>query len=169
MKKILVVVVMAVLALPVVSVAQKLGHINSQELLSLMPEIKEAEAKLKAKATEHQKQMKDLETQLQKEGKEYSEAMQAKKLTLDEQKSKVEELQALEQKVQAYGMEAQKDMQKTQVNLMNPIREKAQKAIQEVGKKNGFTYIFDISVGSIVYVASDSQDILPLVKKQLGI
>ncbi|MBS9768899.1 MAG: OmpH family outer membrane protein [Flavobacteriaceae bacterium] len=169
MKKILVVVFVAMLALPVMSVAQKLGHINSQQLLSLMPESKAAEAKLKAKGTELEKQMKDLQTQYQKLFKEYADAMQAKSLTPDAQKSKEESLQAMQQKIQAYQVQAQKDVEKLQADLLSPIFEKANKAIQEVGKKNGFTYIFDTSARSIVYVASDSQDILPLVKKQLGI
>ncbi len=169
MKKILVVFVFAILALPVVSVAQKLGHINSQQLLSLMPESKTAEETLKAKGAGLEKQMKDLQTQYQKLFKEYADAMQAKKLTPDAQKAKEESLQAMQQKIQAYQIQAQKDIQKLEADLLNPILEKANKAIQAVGKKNGFTYIFDTSARSIVYIAKDSKDILPLVKKELGI
>ena len=46
---------------------------------------------------------------------------------------------------------------------------KAQNAIEAVAKANGFTYIFDISAGGIVYFSDNSIDVLPLVKKELGI
>ena len=52
--------------------------------------------------------------------------------------------------------------------LMQPVMEKALNAIKEVGKENGFTYIFDMNAG-ILYAAENSQDVLPLVKKKLGL
>ena len=42
-------------------------------------------------------------------------------------------------------------------------------AIKEVGKENGFTYVFDLSAGGILYFADNTEDILPLVKKKLGL
>ncbi len=153
MKKILVVVMAVMLSFPVVSVAQKLGHINSQELLSLMPESKAAQEKLKAKGQEI----------------EYAQAMEAKTLTAEAQKAKEESLQAMQGKIKAYQEQAQKDMEKMQGDLINPILEKANKAIQDVGTKNGFTYIFDTSARSIVFVSPTSENVLPLVKKELGI
>ncbi len=53
--------------------------------------------------------------------------------------------------------------------LLHPIYEKATNAIKEVGKENGFTYIFDLNSGGVVYVAETSEDVLPLVKKKLGL
>lgn len=169
MKKILVLVFAAILALPVVSMAQKLGHINSQELLSVMPESKAAETKLKAKEQEIQAQMKDLQTQYQGLFKEYAEAMEGGKMTAEAQKAKEDSLQAMQTKIRSYQEQAQKDLEKLQKELLSPIFTKANTAIQSVGKKNGFTYIFDTSARSIVYVAPTSQDILSLVKTELGI
>ena len=45
---------------------------------------------------------------------------------------------------------------------------KAQNAINEVAKESGYTYIFDISLGSFAYV-EESRDIMHLVKSKLGI
>ncbi len=169
MKRILVLVFAAMLALPVVSLAQKLGHINSQQLLSLMPESKAAESQLKTKGQEIETQLKDLNTQFQTQYKEYAEAMQNGSLAGDVQKTKEEGLQAIQQKIQAYQAQAQKDLEKLREDLLNPIFDKANNAIQSVGKKNGFTYIFDTSSRSLVFVSDSSEDILPLVKKELGI
>jgi len=42
--------------------------------------------------------------------------------------------------------------------------------IKDVGKANGFTYIFDVAKGSILYFdTSKSTDVLPLVKTKLGL
>ena len=39
--------------------------------------------------------------------------------------------------------------------------------ISDVAKENGYTYIFDISGGAIIYHAENSSNILPLVKTKL--
>lgn len=169
MKKILVVLFAAMLTLPVVSTAQKLGHINSQELLSLMPESKAAELTLSSKEQEIQKQMQDLQKQYQGLFKEYADGIEAKTMSADDQKAKEESLQAMQTKIRAYQEQAQTDLEKLQKDLLGPIFEKANKAIQTVGTTNGFTYIFDTSARSIVFVSPKSEDILPLVKKELGI
>jgi outer membrane protein len=52
--------------------------------------------------------------------------------------------------------------------VLSPLLEKAQNAINQIAEENNYTYIFDISLGSIVY-GQDSMDIMPLVKEKLGI
>ena len=53
---------------------------------------------------------------------------------------------------------------------MQPVLQKAEKAIKDVAKENGFTYIFDLARGPIIYFDETmSIDILPLVKAKLGI
>ncbi|MFC2096669.1 OmpH family outer membrane protein [Bacteroidota bacterium] len=47
--------------------------------------------------------------------------------------------------------------------------DKAQAAIEKVAKANGFTYVFDLGAGGLLYFSDQSIDILPLVKKELGI
>ena len=91
--------------------------------------------------------------------KTYSEAMRA---------TTEEELQGLQQRIQRFQETDMAQLEKTQNDLMQPVMEKALNAIKEVGKENGFTYIFDMNAG-ILYAAENSQDILPLVKKKLGL
>ena len=61
-------------------------------------------------------------------------------------------------------------MQERQSELMKPLVDRAKKAIEEVAKENGYSYIFDTStgVGALLYTP-ESDDIMPLVKKKLGI
>jgi outer membrane protein len=62
-------------------------------------------------------------------------------------------------------------MQDKQVELFTPITEKADKAIKDVGKENGFIYIFDVSPPSQVtyFDESKSTNVMQLVKTKLGI
>jgi len=59
-------------------------------------------------------------------------------------------------------------LQKKEQSLLQPIIDKAKNAINEVAKEGSFTYILDSSVGVVLY-SVESDDILPLVKKKLGL
>ncbi|MEI3155732.1 MAG: OmpH family outer membrane protein [Odoribacter sp.] len=61
------------------------------------------------------------------------------------------------------------NLDKEQKSLMQPIIDKAMNAIKAVGKENGFTYIYDMNGGAILYAADNTEDVLPLVKKKLGL
>ena len=53
--------------------------------------------------------------------------------------------------------------------LLQPIIEKAKKAIDDVAAENGFLYVFDMSMGAILYNSDQSVDLMPLVLKKLGV
>ena len=76
------------------------------------------------------------------------------------------ELIALYQKVQGWQNQAQEMYQQKAQEKIAPIRTKAMDAIRVVAKENGYTYVLDINA---VIVAPPGDDILPLVKKKLGI
>ena len=78
-------------------------------------------------------------------------------------------MQELRTRIQRFQETAMNELDKAQQDLMQPITEKAMNAIREVAKENGFTYIFDLNAGPILYTSENSQDILPLVKKKLGL
>ena len=57
-----------------------------------------------------------------------------------------------------------------QAELFKPITDKADKAIKEVGKENGFIYVFDLSGGQLIYYdETKSTNILTLAKAKLGL
>ncbi len=92
-------------------------------------------------------------------------------MTEAEARAKEEELSELSQRVQIFRQTAAQDLQKKQQELITPVLQKVQAAVQQVGVNNGFTFIFERSgsAGLIVYNGQKSIDITPLVKKQLGI
>ena len=145
----------------------KFGHINSAELLSLMPERDSAQAKI-------QQYAKDLEGELEIMNVEYSNKLndyleKQDILTPLVKQTKEQELSEFQSRIQDFTNNAQQDLQQQEAQMIQPIIQKAEKAIKDVAKENGFTYIFDLSRGAVIYFSEQSEDILPLVLKKLGL
>jgi len=145
----------------------KIGHINSQDLMQAMPESDSAQVKL-------EKMTKDLENQFQAMQKEYDNKYKefvSKKDTYTEliRQTKSTELQEIGGRIQQFQQSAEQDIQLQRMNTYKPILEKANKAIAEVAKENGFTYILDLAQGGVIFYSETSTDILPLTKQKLGL
>ena len=149
----LVAVAAFMLAAMSVSAQVKLGHINTQELIQAMPETAEARKTLETKQTEIENELTNMQESFRTKLEEYSKSAETMSDVI--RASKEQELQELQRS--------------TEQELFQPIMDKALNAIKEVGKENGFTYVFDLSAGGILYFADNTEDILPLVKKKLGL
>ena len=152
-KKILFVAAVAISAFGAQAQA-KIGNVNSQEIFTLMPEVKAAETTLNEVQTKYQNEYKALQD------KETPDAIRQRREG---------ELQELQTKIQNFSSVAAQDMQQQQQRLMAPIQEKIMTAIKAVGEENGFTYILDVNSGTIVYTGKDAIDVTPLVKDKLGL
>jgi|SRR5690606_766954 outer membrane protein len=144
----------------------KLGYINSNELLSQMPEVRAADSTLQVYARSYQEQLETMGKEYQKKIQEY----QAQEKTMSDavKEVKAKEIQQLGERIQSTEQSAQEKISKRREEVYSPIIEKAENAIKEVGKSNNYDYIFDTSSGALLYY-KDADDILPLVKAKLGI
>ena len=147
--------------------AQKLGHIETEKLIKAMPEMAAAEKTLQAKQDELTKEMTNLRDQYQKLITEYTE--NSKTYSEVVRQSKEQEIGGLQQRIQNFQEIASNDLEKSKNDLLQPVMDKALNAIKEVAKENGFTYIFDMSSGVLLFTDDNAEDILPLVKKKLGL
>jgi outer membrane protein len=144
----------------------KLGYIDSNELLEMMPGKDSVQQAL-------QEYGKALETQLQTMYAEYQTKVQdyqANSRTMSDiiRQTKEKELADLETRIQTFQQQADTDLQDKQVELLQPILDKAKNAITAVAKENGYTYIFDVGTGAFLYYEK-GDNILPLVKTKLGL
>jgi outer membrane protein len=147
------------------SIAQnKFGYIDSQELLQLMPERKTAESEVQNFAKSLEAQLGSMTAEYQQSLQEY----QANEATYTDlvKQDKEAEIIGLQERIQTFQQNAQQSLQEKEQKVLEPIYAKARKAIENVAKEGGFTYIFDKSQGSILY-AKDSENVLGLVKKKL--
>ena len=169
MKKAFIAALVAMLAFGGNAMAQKtikLGHINSNDLMQIMPGRDSAQAALQKEVEELQAEMEAMKKEYENKVNDYM----AKRDQLSEliRKSKESDLQAMGARIEEFQANAQKLLEERQEALLKPIIDRAKKAIEEVGKENGYTYIFDAGVGAVLY-SQDSDDIMPLVKKKLGL
>ena len=169
MKKAFIVALVAMLAFGGNAMAQKtikLGHINSNDLMQIMPGRDSAQTALQKEVEELQADMEAMKKEYETKVNDYM----AKRDQLSEliRKSKESDLQAMASRIEEFQANAQKLLEERQEALLKPIIDRAKKAIEEVGKENGYTYIFDAGVGAVLY-SQDSDDIMPLVKKKLGL
>lgn len=145
---------------------QKFGHIDSNELLKLMPGRDSAEIKIKNYATTLENQLKGMQSELETKYQTYltNEANYTDLIKQTQQK----ELQDIQARIEAFQASAQDDLEKKQNELLKPIIDKAKAAIEKVGKDNQYTYIFDAGIGILLY-SDPTEDILPMVKAELNL
>jgi outer membrane protein len=169
MKKIFVIVILLVagMASQVNAQTLKFGHIDIQQLITVMPERATAMANLEKTAGELEDLLGTMQTELQTMFQEYT----TKRETMSEivRKAKEEDIQTKQQRIETFRAQAEQQIQQKQQESMAPIIAKADSAISVVAKEQGLIYVFDISSRVVVYQSPQSVDVLPLVKKKLGI
>ncbi|MDR2026516.1 MAG: OmpH family outer membrane protein [Prevotellaceae bacterium] len=146
----------------------KFAHVNTAEIWALMPDLDSVKVKLEKTGRELQAILDESRAEVDKKYKEYEENQKTWSQVVIE--SKQAELLELNKRIQTQEQNAQARLQQEQQKLVEPVQKKLKDAVDKVGKSNGFTYVFDISIGSPIYVnETQSTDIGALVKKELGI
>lgn len=169
MKKILTVLFVAVLAMGGNAMAQKtvkLGHINSNDLMQIMPGRDSAQSTLQAEVADLENTLKTMQSELETRYNDYMEKQNQMSDLIKQTRQR--ELQDIGARIEEFQKNAQKQLQDRESELLKPIIDRAKKAIEDVAKENGYTYVFDAGVGALLY-SQDSDDIMPLVKKKLGL
>ena len=162
MKKI---IIAMMLALPMIASAQKFGHVNTQELFAQMPEMNQVKLKMDTIQNQYEMQLASMNEEIQRKAQDY----QAQEATMPDAVKQIrqQELQEMQQRIQLFYQTAEQDIQKKQQELLLPVHEKMVKAIKTVGDREGYTYIFDSA--AMRYIAEGANDVMPAVKKELGI
>lgn len=149
--------------------AQKYGFMSSSDIIQQMPDVKAADAQLiefqKSLEAEGKKKMDKFQTSYQAYLNEVDEGLLSQ-LQIQERE---ELLAKSRQDIGKFEQEAQMKIAQKREELLGPILEKVDKAIQEVGKENNFTFIFDTSASGTLLYAPEGDDISSLVKAKLGI
>jgi outer membrane protein len=169
MRRIKITLLMFVLVVSTAATAQKtakIGHINSNELLSAMPE----RALVQKELEEYANTLKLTLDVMRKEYETKVADFQSKQDVMTDiiKENKIREITDLEKRITEFQQTAEADLQKKEQSLLQPIIDKAKIAIDDVAKEQGYTYILDSSVGVVLY-SVDSDNVLTLVKAKLAI
>ncbi len=143
----------------------KIGHVDIAEILAVLPERDSAAAVIEKETKEMQSTYDDMTAVYNKMLDDYEKEQST--YTEPVKKNKESELLDKEKRLQEFEQNASANLQKRNADLIQPILNKILKAIDKVAAENGFTYIFDVSKGSVVYTSKESQNINQLVLKIL--
>ena len=148
--------------------AQKYGHLNSQQLLMELPEVKEADNKLVAYQKQLENDFAAKGTAFENEYKAFLEKANSGNFTDVQLQKEQESLTIKQQNLQKLQSESQQKILLKREELFAPILKKVEDAIKMVGKENGYTMIFDSSLGVMLH-GDDSLDVYASVKAKLGL
>lgn len=142
------------------------AHIDTQALIEAMPEMKAAQNQLEKLQKTYDTEIKTLMKEVETKAQQYGNEQESK--TEEENVKRVQEIQSMQSNIADYREQALKDLQNKEIDLFQPILEKARNAIQKVGRAQGFEYVLDSASGNGVLLA-EGKDLMVDVKKELGI
>lgn len=145
----------------------KIGHVNIPELVQKMPETDSIQTVLNKEADEMEKMYSELIEEHQKNVQKYEDEMGSYSDFV--KKTKESELMEAAGKIQKFQQDASQQLQKRNMELMQPVYTKLNDAIARVATRNNFTYILDLGNGSVAFHSANSKDINPMVLAELGI
>ena len=166
MKKFLVIISIALLC-ATTGYAQKakFGHVDYGTLMKEMPGIDTAQQAL----MQYQQELEAVGQQMADEFK----TKQAEYANLANSttssailKVKEDELMKLYKRLQDFVSTSEVDLQKKQIELLQPFQEKLLAAIKKVAETNKYTYIFDVTMCAF---HTDADDLTAAVRAELGI
>jgi outer membrane protein len=143
----------------------KIGFISLSELITAMPEYKKADTSM----ADYQNALNQNFDDMKREFNEKDSLLSSKdtaKYTKAQIEVRRKTLSDLYIKLQGYQQQASQLYQQKQQDLMAPIQRKAQDVVQTVAKESGYTYVF---LKDALLVSPPADDLLPLVKKKLGL
>lgn len=163
--KTLLLIAVFTLGLGGVANAQKFGHIDFEKLVAEMPQTTKLKSDIEKLGKTYQDEIEGMGKKLEAKVKKYQAEQNAQTKEINE--SRALEVQQENQRYEQLRQTAYQEMQKKQAEGLNPIIEKAQKAIEDVAAAKGIVYVFDSSVGKGLLV-SKGEDLFNAVKAKLG-
>ena len=158
---------MLMLCAPMTLFAQKFGHLDSQALLQSLPEAIAIQSKLEAKGKEYQKQIEDMQAELQRQAEAYDKSKSTMNATKQAETEK--NLQDMYTKIQQTAQDNQKAFNEAQQKQLGPVLEKVRNAIAAVAKAGNYVYIMEKAAGQPLYINETlSKDVTAEVKAQLN-
>lgn len=148
--------------------AQKFGYIDTNEVISEMPEMDSVRIKLEALNKDLQDTFESMQVEFNNKVNDYTKNMET--LSDAVRKVKEDEIQNLSMRLEQFQETAPESMQEEQMKLMRPVIEKARGAIDKVGKASSLTAVFDLASSALAYHDKTTMtDITSMVKTELGI
>lgn len=144
----------------------KIGYINSNQVVELMPETKTIQKQIQ----DYSKTFMDQLTNLNNEFQTNAQGYESKKASMTDaaRTAKETELQDQQKRLQDYQTTARQKVDEKSNELSKPLFDKVRGAIQAVAKEKGYSYVFDTTQVELL-VSPPTDDLMASVKTKLGL
>lgn len=147
----------------------KIGYADVGYIFTQMPEVKQVDAELKSTQTM-------LKTQIENKAKEFQAKLEDYNANVNTMLEAVRanterELRQLQENLDRLQQDAQTTIQNKETQLMGPVYQKVGKAIEDVAKENGYTFILNQQIGGldVILYGDEKMDVSDLVLKKMGV
>jgi outer membrane protein len=160
--KTLLIAAVAFIGMQSMNAQSKTAHVDIAEITNKMPAIIDAQSQLKKLGETYNKEYNTMVTEYKTKIEKYEKEAPAQ-TDASNQARKVE-VDDMAKRIGDYQENAQKELQKKESDMMQPLVDKIKASISKVGKAKGFQYILNTAD----LLLADGTDITPDVKKDLG-
>lgn len=136
---------------------QKVGHVNTVMLIDSLPAAKQASITLKQYEASLSKTGEEMVAKFQEKLKKYQQDVATGNLTPLQRKQTEEDLEIDQNAIGSYRQSAQTSLEKRRQELIQPILDKINAALQAIGKEEQYLFIFDSAAGILFF--RESEDI----------
>lgn len=139
---------------------QKVGYVDSQVMLSALPEAIKAQGELDQIAKQWYARADTMTAELQNEYAKYQK--QQGTMSQDQLQKAQQAIVAKEQELNSYRQQKfgqAGELYKKQEELFKPVKDRIMKGIQEVAKEEAMTFVFDKSGDIVLLYADETFDI----------
>jgi outer membrane protein len=146
--------------------AQKLGHIDYEDILSKLPDVKRADSEIDALRKQFTKQGQGLQKRFQEKYQETMAAAESGKLTDAQKEQASGDLQKMQADLEKFSANAEEQIGKRRQTLLKPILNKIENAVKQVAKEKGLAYV--MAMTTLLYY-DDGINVTADVKAKLGL
>lgn len=153
-------------------VAQKIGYVNLEAVVSLMPEVKAVNQELQTYQLKLEEQLKIKADYAEVKYREYAEEAQREGVKEEDLKPYQDELVKLQQEVQTFQEDSRQKLGQRRAEKMGPILEKMQKDLELLRKELAYDVILNMTDGSgvsIVLYAPEEHNLTKKLIAKLGL
>jgi len=170
MKKLLIPIFAVLFCLPSITTAQKFAYVDTDYVLSKMPDYNSAQKKIEDLSSTWQKEIDAMYAEVDKMYKDY--IAEEPLLTPAQKKTREQAIVDKEndaKKLQQDRFGVEGDLFKKRQELIKPIQDKVFEAVKKVAKDNALDFIFDKASGVVMLYSNPKYDRSDEVLEELGV
>jgi len=134
-----------------------IGHINMNEILQAIPEADSARAVIQKETEDMESVYEEMQVKYNNLVNDYQSGLPG--FTDLQKKAKEDEILDKRRRLQEFEQTANVTLQQRNLELMQPIYTKINKAIAKLAGREGIDYVLDLSNGAVVFTSEQSRNI----------